>query len=260
MANDTDSQWQTTYRDVYTHPALNLPWYAMEGNHDHHLGRGQGQIDYYMNKRDSRWVMPAFYYSQEWHLEGSNTRVQMVFIDTVFLSGDDNVTYPEQRAAQYAWINETLANSTAEWLFVIGHYPVYSSGEHGNTADLVANLLPMLKAYDVDVYLCGHDHTLQHLQDSANATQYFVSGNGAKRGDITPIPQQKFGVVDPGFMLHAVHGTEAMSTQVVDMTGKTIYHYTQRRLPKRHEKKQQTEVATKKPSVLAVLQELIKKQ
>ena len=253
VANDTDPQWQTTYEDVYTHPALQLPWYAIEGNHDHHLGRGQGQIDFYKNHRDNRWVMPAYWYDQVWHLQGSNVSVHVVFIDTVILSGDDNVTYPVQRKAQYTWINDTLAASTADWLLVVGHYPVYSSGEHGNTPDLQANLLPLLRRYDVDLYLCGHDHTLQHLQESATSTQYFVSGNGAKRGDITPIPQQKFGVVDPGFMLHAVHGLETMSTMVVDMTGKTIYEYTQKRMVKRHQRGEGRAVEGKRTAPLEEL-------
>lgn len=244
VANDTDPQWQTTYRDVYTHPSLDLPWYAILGNHDHHLGRGQGEIDYYKNKRDSRWYCPAYWYDQVWHLEESATTVHMVFIDTVILSGDDNVTYPEMRAEQYAWINSTLAASTADWLIVVGHYPVYSSGEHGNTPDLQQNLKPMLAAYDVDMYLCGHDHTLQHLQQSKNTTQYFVSGNGAKRGDITPIPEQLFGVVDPGFMLHSVRGKVEMSTVVVDLNGKTIYSYDQQRMPKRWEKKAMAKIAS----------------
>jgi len=104
-----------------------------------------------VNKRDNRWYCPAYWYDQVWHLEDSDTTVHMVFIDTVILSGDDNVTYPEQRKEQYAWINATLAASTADWLIVVGHYPVYSSGEHGNTADLQKNLKPMLAAYDVDM-------------------------------------------------------------------------------------------------------------
>ena len=232
VANDTDPQWQTSYRDVYTNTSLDIPWYAILGNHDHHLGRGQGEIDYYTNKRDNRWYCPSYWYDQTWLLQDSNVTVHMVFIDTVILSGDDNATWPKEREEQYAWINATLAASTADWLIVVGHYPVYSSGEHGNTADLDTNLKPMLQQYAVDMYLCGHDHTLQHLQESANTTQYFVSGNGAKRGDITPIPQQLFGVVDPGFMLHSVHGRHEMSTAVVDYNGKTIYHYAQKRLSK----------------------------
>ena len=138
---------------MYVNTSLDIPWYAILGNHDHHLGRGQGQIDYYKNHRDARWYMPAYWYDQVWHLEDSDTTVHMVFIDTVILSGDDNVTYPVQRKEQYAWINATLAASTADWLVVVGHYPVYSSGEHGNTPDLDANLKPLLTRYAADVLI-----------------------------------------------------------------------------------------------------------
>ena len=235
VANDTDPQWQSTFESVYTNPSLQLPWYGILGNHDHHLGRGQGQIDYYLNKRDSRWVMPDYWYDARFLLQDGQVTVHFVFIDTVILSGDGDVTFPKQRLEQYAWINATLANSTADWLFVVGHYPVYSSGEHGNTEDLDINLLPMLREHAVDIYFCGHDHTLQHLQESENSTQYFVSGNGAKRGSISPIPQQLFGVVDPGFMLHSIQHRDLLRTSVMDMTGKIIYHYQQTRLPKRHD-------------------------
>jgi tartrate-resistant acid phosphatase type 5 len=159
----------------------------------------------------------------------------MVFIDTVYLSGDPPTYWPTQSQEQYAWINTTLAASTADWLFVVGHYPVYSGGEHGNTADLVSNLLPMLRKYNVDLYICGHDHNLQHLQDSTTSTQYLVSGNGAKRGSYSPIPQSKFGMVDPGFMLHNVMGLDNMTSTVIDLNGKTIYEYTQTRIPKKHD-------------------------
>lgn len=41
------------------------------------------------------------------------------------------------KAQQLQFIEATLANSTADWLFVVGHYPVYSGGSHGNTAELI---------------------------------------------------------------------------------------------------------------------------
>jgi len=179
--------------------------------------------------------MPDYWYTQVFNLESSNITVEMVFIDTVILSGDPPVYWPDQSKAQYSWINTTLAASTADWLFVIGHYPVYSGGEHGNTDDLDKNLKPLLSQYNVDLYLCGHDHTLQHLHDSPSTTQYFVSGNGAKRGSYSAIPQALWGVVDPGFMLHTVNGLETMETVAVDLNGKQIYDYTQKRIPKRHD-------------------------
>ena len=66
-------------------------------------------------------------------IEGTDTEVQFVFIDTVILAG---LTHPIKKwlppsgpasvnAAkdQWEWIEVTLAASTARWLFVLGHYP-----------------------------------------------------------------------------------------------------------------------------------------
>lgn len=45
---------------------------------------------------------------------------------------------PFNATAQLDWIKVTLASSTADWLFVVGHYPVYSGGSHGDTPELQA--------------------------------------------------------------------------------------------------------------------------
>ena len=61
---------------------------------------------------------------------------------------------------QWQWINSTLAASTADWLIVCGHYPVWSIAEHGPTPSLVQMLKPMLEANKVAFYLNGHDHNV----------------------------------------------------------------------------------------------------
>jgi hypothetical protein len=38
---------------------------------------------------------------------------------------------------QLQWIADTLNKSTADWLFLFGHYPVYSGGSNGNTQELI---------------------------------------------------------------------------------------------------------------------------
>lgn len=50
------------------------------------------------------------------------------------------------------------------WLIVAGHYPVFSAGEHGDTNELKTYLLPLLQKYNVDAYMCGHDHISEHLE------------------------------------------------------------------------------------------------
>lgn len=42
-------------------------------------------------------------------------------------------------------LEKNLNQSTAKWKIVLGHHPVYSYGEHGNTAELIEGLKPILE-------------------------------------------------------------------------------------------------------------------
>jgi len=131
---------------------------------------------------------------------------------------------------QWAWINETLRTSTADWLFVAGHYPCYSGGEHGSDSGLDQKLVPLLESYHVDAYFSGHDHTVQHLQ--SNQIDYYVSGSGSKTGEYTPIPQSLFGSTTYGFMLYELNELQ-MDVSVLDYRGELLYSYTQPKKNKR---------------------------
>jgi len=39
-----------------------------------------------------------------------------------------------------------------------------------------------------------------------------------------------------GFMIHEVNGAESIITNVIDHYGKTVYAYSQKRIPKKHDK------------------------
>ena len=61
-----------------------------------------------------------------------------------------------------AWLDDTLNRSTADWVIVNGHHPVYSCGSAGPVVDrFYDDLLPVLEKYSgkLDMYLSG---TLQH--------------------------------------------------------------------------------------------------
>ena len=62
---------------------------------------------------------------------------------------------------QLEWIKDVIRSSTADFLLVGGHYPVYSAGMHGSTQCLIDKLKPSLDAYDVTAFLAGHDHNNQ---------------------------------------------------------------------------------------------------
>jgi hypothetical protein len=79
---------------------------------------------------------------------------------------------------QLEWVESILKTSNATWLIVAGHYPVWSVAEHGPTQILVEQLRPMLEKYNATAYLCGHDHTLQHICEEDSTVEYYVSGAG----------------------------------------------------------------------------------
>lgn len=180
-----DSRFQDTYENVFTADSLQSRWYVVCGNHDHY-GNASAEVAY--TQRSKRWYMPDFYYTETVKVPGTSMSVQFVFIDTVILSGLTDIAVrglppsgprsPTQASQQWAWINDTLAASTADWIIVSGHYPVWSVAEHGPTKDLVQKLRPMLIRYNVSAYLCGHDHNLQHIQENEDQVSYFVIGAG----------------------------------------------------------------------------------
>ena len=117
-------------QNVFTAQSLQHRWYVIAGNHDHY-GNVSAQVAY--SKVSSRWYMPDLYYTEIISIPGTQDDVQFVFIDTIILAG---LTHPvirsikpkgpsDFRAAQdqLAWIETTLSQSTAKWLFVLGHYP-----------------------------------------------------------------------------------------------------------------------------------------
>lgn len=94
----------------------------------------------------------------------------IIMLDTVTLCGNCDDFQGEMPSGppsqvefkrQLQWLTERLASSTADYLLVAGHYPVWSVSEHGPTRCLLDHLRPLLNKYNATAYFCGHDHNLQ---------------------------------------------------------------------------------------------------
>ncbi|RUS85020.1 hypothetical protein EGW08_007204 [Elysia chlorotica] len=185
VTNVDDMRFNATFEAVYTAKSLNIPWYIIAGNHDHH-GNVTAQIIY--SQRSKRWNFPDFYYYKEFSFSGGKRTFGIIFIDTVLLCGksdDDDLLQPpgaddlKTAEAQWKFIENRLKTSKADYLFTAGHHPVYSTATHGPTHCLVDRLLPLLDKYNASGHLCGHDHNLQHLRTKSkngNLLEFFVSG------------------------------------------------------------------------------------
>ena len=206
VESTSDTQWNTTYSQAFSNFEKKVPIYAVLGNHDYH-SNPEAQIDYSQQNIDPResWKMPSHEYNVIYNipngssdLSSSPATLQIIFIDTCILAPTD--TYiglhyfsQEQAAAHLASIETALAASTATWLIVAGHYPIFSRGEHGDSATLTASLLPLLRKYGVQAYLNGHDHTLQHI--SWQGVDFFVSGHGSYSAE-KGVPEGYWGATD----------------------------------------------------------------
>lgn len=186
--SNVDKYMQRTFNDVYKGAKLEKArFYAIAGNHDHR-GSVEAQIGY-KSPTVTRWEFPDYWYSFTKDI-GNNMYAEFLMIDTVLLVGESyhdierNIfvaaTGPKnlQRAqSQWSWIQNKLAASNADFLFVVGHYPVYSPCSHGSTADLVEYLEPLLRKYHVTAYISGHDHCASYV-DKNDGPVYPMNGMG----------------------------------------------------------------------------------
>lgn len=221
-----DAHWRQSFEGVYTAPALQTPWYAALGNHDYR-GVAQAQVDY--TRLSTRWRMPSRYYKAA---GGTGAALLDLFvIDTSPLV--DRGNYDEmlqqlarghlerhEEAAQIAWLEEALRRSTAPWKIVVGHHPIYS-GDHGDSAELIAHVAPLLEAYGVQAYINGHDHNLQHIR--RGRVDYICTGAGAdSAGSVTPVQGTRYCLSRPGFAMFGLD-REALRLEFRDLSGGTLY-------------------------------------
>ncbi len=79
-------------------------------------------------------------------------------------------------SAQYAWLENDLANTDKLWKIVFFHYPPYSSGSHGSSINVRDALGPLFADYGIDLVFNGHDHDYE--RSIVGDVIYIVTGGG----------------------------------------------------------------------------------
>jgi hypothetical protein len=218
-ADGTDDQ--DRFRDLFIEPfaplAIGRPgfrYYVTLGNHDWKtsLAGAESQLQFhestapfYMGGYNYR-VRPAsaggqvefFVIDTELLLSRSDIRETTMSVDghgTLLDERDDTGPWVRARAEQEPDIagslEQALASSDARWKIVVGHHPLWSSAgsKFAQAAELRRLILPTLCRY-ADLYLAGHEHTLEvHVDDCSRALHgatvsplvEVVSGAGAKQ-------------------------------------------------------------------------------
>jgi acid phosphatase len=221
-----DADWKDSFEDVYTAPALQTPWFAALGNHDYR-GRPGAQIAY--GRSNPRWRMPQRYYKAS-GAEFGLPQLDIFVLDTTPIDGGEaealvrlsrgRVSLPDPQA-QIAWFKAALAASRADWKVVVGHHPIRSGGHHGGSAVLGAEIEPLLAAHNVQAYICGHDHALQHIR--AGGTNHICTGAGSSSGHVAKVEGTLFGAShQTGFTLFALDDA-GLRLEFRDGAGRRLY-------------------------------------
>lgn len=226
VVSEQDPLWNFSFENIYTAHSLQCDWYPVVGNHDWHSDV-DAQIRY--SKVSRRWNMPARYYSKVITLgkrksNEAKEKALLVFMDTdPFL----HELFADYTSKQMQWLNETLEKATEDvkWKIVIGHHPIYTVGpriENYDTLTMRKALTKTFEDHKVDVYLSGHEHSLQHLK-ADGFTHQFISGAGSELTKVTAgIAYSRFAASEHGFMYFAID-TNRLNVRAINYKGDVLY-------------------------------------
>jgi len=184
-------RWQKDIENMYPQSVFPGPMWSVLGNHDYHDNAGGEKVQLaYAAQPGVRWKMPSKWYRFDLGPEGSPL-VTFICLDSnlpAVSGGLDKKTKKargamtaEEEKAQMAWLEAELAKPRAPFTIAVGHHPLYSNGDHGDTKQLIAQWEPLFQKHKVHAYLCGHDHDLQHLELEGRFTTHLLSGGGGAR-------------------------------------------------------------------------------
>lgn len=240
VVSEFDPLWHYSFENIYTAHSLQCDWYPVFGNHDYHSDV-DAQIRY--SKISRRWNMPARYYSKEISLnkaknkedeavkkepkenkQQAKAKALLVFIDTDPMLHEAQAEYVKK---QMQWLGQTLSSASEDikWKIVIGHHPCYTVGpriENYDTLTVRKMLAKTFEDHKVDIYLSGHEHSLQHLKPEG-FTHQFISGAGSELTKVTAgVSYSRFQASEHGFMYFAID-EKRLNVRAINYQGEVLY-------------------------------------
>jgi 3',5'-cyclic AMP phosphodiesterase CpdA len=229
-------RWKWQFEDMYPASAFPGPAYSVLGNHDYQRWPGS-KVDYelaYARTGKSRFTLPAKWYT--FTFPKHDPLITFIALDSNMPgghgAGDQGVDFTltdAERVEQLAWFETQLKRPrTTPHLVVIAHHPVYSDGPHGDHATLIRDWDPLLRKYNVPLYMAGHDHDLQHLELKDHPTSFLLSGaGGADLYDLKipattrgPFAEKVFG------FSHLEVNRKVMTLRHLDSKGQVLHAFT----------------------------------
>ncbi len=203
---------------------LDLPFWVSLGNHDY----GNGGVGNEFDKPENEIAYSAV--STKWQLPART--YQFASGAAAFFALDTNASMWSMDGDNGAKLDSFIAATTAPWKIAFGHHPYKSNGSHGN-AGAYEGLSPDVPIFPgvpvkdfleshvcgkVDLYLSGHDHNRQWLEETCDGTELAVSGAGATTTALVGGNPVRFQRDTLGF-LYVTVDAHTLSADFIDTSG-----------------------------------------
>lgn len=232
VISEQDPLFRYSFEDIYTAFSIQVDWYPVLGNHDY-KSNPDAQVGY--SKISRRWKMPARYYSKKIAINGDKSnQLLLIFLDTnplikEFYANEEygpNVK-GQDTTAQKKWLENLLSDPSPaiKWKIVVGHHPMYTGGSRTEGYDTKAirnSLKSTFDKYKLDVYLSGHEHSLQHINPLGSHTHHFISGTASEKTPVKLIEGSEMAASEYGFMLFSITKNK-LQVQTINDKGDIIY-------------------------------------
>lgn len=164
---------QTFFEKTYDAQILNVPFYAVLGNHDYTSHDDVIELAY-AARGHTRFTIPSRWYRLDLPADHPLATILMLDTDHDYMSAS---TWQDE----IQWMAAELAKPHARWLICCGHHNMFGNGNHGDNGVLQTQWGTLFQKYHVDFYICGHEHTLQHLEIPGWYTSFVIAGGGGAK-------------------------------------------------------------------------------
>ena len=240
VKSSTDDAWNNVWLNNYInqYPHMHtIPWYAILGNHDYYGGLVSVKAEIDRTKFCRNWYMPRNQYT---HYD-TNSRAYSIFLDTcqiypeLYSETYEMMNCPKSVFDSLTYLEEKLIEAQSlgsKWIFVFGHYHMFSNGYYNNYDVMISRVLPLFLKYKVDAYFCGHEHNFQllSLSQQDHSIYFIVNGAGTYSSQVvsnnmdTSI-KTHYVTERNGFTRHFVQDN-VFYIQFIDINGVCNYYHT----------------------------------
>jgi tartrate-resistant acid phosphatase type 5 len=232
----TPDRFERHFEAMYEAESLPCPFHVCLGNHDYETAsygrnpeprKSDVQLEYARTHPQSRWKLPAKWYSLELP-NPQNPLLKAIVLDSNIREGD---LTPLEKLEQQRFLKAELAKGTrAPWLWLVMHHPPFTATtKRQDNARLQGLLRDALQNHPVSVCIGGHDHNMQHLQVEGYRTHFIISGaGGASSYEVSPTER---GFAQEVYGFNHFHLTkDRLYAQFVDADGHCLHHFEQERI------------------------------